>query len=262
MPIMPGGKLAAAFLATLLAAPSAGLAHKAVDPLGGVGVDEHLGEIMPADAVFRDEQGRIRKFGEINDRATVLIPVYYQCPGVCTSALMAVSGVLSLLNLEPGRDYRLVAMSVSPDETPAVARAMKANVLASLPKNFPPEAWLFLTGKEPAIRAVTGAAGIRYKKVGGEYAHPSVIVFISPGGKIVRYMSGLALLPLDVKMALLEAQAGRVSPTVRRVLLYCFNYDPQKKSYAFNVMRVAATASTAGVFLVVAVLIFTRRRKK
>ena len=248
-------------LAALLTAPVAGLAHKKAGFPDGVGVDEHLGGFMPANAVFRDESGKSRKFGEINDRATILCVVYYQCPGVCTSALMSVAGVLDKVNMVPGRDYRVVALSVSPDETPAIARTMKSNFIPNLPKNFPPEAWPFLTGKEPAIRAVTGAAGIRYQKVGGEYAHPSVIVFLSPNGKIVRYMSGLALLPMDVRMALLESRAGQVSPTVRGALLYCFNYDPRKKTYAFNVMRVAGTASTAGVLLVVLVLVFARRRR-
>jgi len=249
------------FTSLLLAGANPGWAHKKVDPQGGVGVDEHLGGFMPADAIFRDEHGKSWKFGELNDRAVILCVVYYQCPGVCTSALLAVAGVLDKVNLVAGRDYRVLALSVSPDETPAIARAMKANFIPNLPKNFPPDAWPFLTGKEPAIRAVTDAAGIHYKKVGGEYAHPSVIVFLSPKGKIVRYMSGLALLPMDVKMALLESRAGQVSPTVRRALLYCFTYDPAKKSYAFNVMRVAGTASTAGVLLVVAVLVVARRRR-
>ena len=75
-------------------------------------------------------------------------------------------------------------------------------------------------------------------------------------------MTGLSFQPFDVQMGLMEASKGRVSPTVRRALLYCFTYDPARQAYTFNIIRVAGTASGVGVLLVVGGLIIARRRRR
>ena len=61
---------------------------------------------------------------------------------------------------------------------------------------------------------------------------------MAPGGKIVRYLEGVTFLPFEVTMALTEAAEGRVGSTTRKVLMYCFSYDPLKKSYVFNILKV------------------------
>jgi protein SCO1/2 len=55
-------------------------------------------------------------------------------------------------------------------------------------------------------------------------------VVVAPGGKIVRYLEGASFLPFEVTMALTEAAEGRVGSPMRKALLYCFSYDPLKKS--------------------------------
>ena len=57
-------------------------------------------------------------------------------------------------------------------------------------------------------------------------------------------------------MALTEAQEGTVSPTIRRVLLYCFTYDPEGRTYVFNILKVAGVVviSLAAMFILLLVL--------
>jgi len=39
-------------------------------------------------------------------------------------------------------------------------------------------------------------------------------------------------------MAITEAAQGKVGSPAGRVLTYCFSYDPLKKSYVFNILKV------------------------
>lgn len=227
-----------------------------------VGIEEHLGAQVPLDAVFRDEQGKSVRLAALVDRPTILCLVYYRCPGICSPLMSGVVEALEGVNLEPGAAYRVLSVSFVPTETPDLAGEKRANYLAAFRKPFPPEAWRFLTGRKESVDALTDAVGFRYQRDGdGEYTHPGVLVFLSPGGKIVRYMAGLTFLPMDVHMALLEAAAGRISPGIRKALLYCYRYDPSKQTYTFSILRVAAFSTAAGAFLVLGVLLWAARRR-
>ncbi len=70
--------------------------------------------------------------------------------------------------------------------------------------------------------------------------HAGAIYALSPKGKIVRYLYGTTFLPFDLEMALREASEGRVGPTISRILLYCFSYDPQGRKYVLQTTRIAA----------------------
>ena len=113
--------------------------------------------------------------------------------------------------------------------------------MKAIGKPFPSEAWKFLTGNEANIRKFTDSIGFKFQRDGEhDFSHPVTLVVVAPGGKIVRYLEGVTFLPFEVTMALAEAQQGRVG-TTRRVLMYCFSYDPLKKSYVFNILKVTGT---------------------
>jgi protein SCO1/2 len=42
-------------------------------------------------------------------------------------------------------------------------------------------------------------------------------------------------------MAIIEASEGKVTPTIAKVLKFCFSYDAEGKKYALNVTRIAAS---------------------
>ena len=64
-------------------------------------------------------------------------------------------------------------------------------------------------------------------------------------------------------MALVEAAEGRVGPTINKVLLYCFSYDPQGRTYAMDITKITGTIILflIGVF-VVFLIIKTQARKR
>jgi protein SCO1/2 len=208
---------------------------------GGIGIEEKLGGYIPNDLTFRDENGNEKSLGEIIDKPAIIVPVYLTCPNMCPRLLGGLANVLGKLKLKPGTDYVVLTVSFDPSDTPAIAKEKKVNYIKASGIPFPEDAWQYLTGDDTTINAFLGAVGFTVKKETTGFSHPSAIVVVSPEGKITRYLYGVTFLPFDVTMAINEAAKGKVSSIARKVLLYCFSYDPQGKRYVFNILKVAGT---------------------
>lgn len=222
------------------------------EPPAYIGIEEKLGETVPLDLTFFDETGKKVSLRELVDRPTVVSFAYYSCGDVCPLLLGGVAEVLRKLDAEPGVDYRAVTISFDELDTPAVAAEKKVNYLKAIGKPYPPEAWRFLTGDKETIRKLTDSVGFTFQRKEDIFIHSVSLLVLSGEGKIVRYMYGKTFLPFDLKMALLEASEGRTGPTISKVLLYCFSYDPEGKRYVFNLLKVFATTTVlflAGFFI-------------
>jgi len=227
----------------------------------GVGLDEQLGTRIPLELTFRDEDGKPVRLAELITKPTVIAPVYYRCPNVCHFLQGALAQTLPQLQQTAGSDYQVLSISFDATETPEIARRNRDTYLTAAGGKVPAAGWRFLTGDPPAIMALTGAAGYRFQRVGSDFQHPVVIFVVTPDGTIVRYLHGTHILPKDLALALAEAKTGHVGTTIRKMVQYCFSYDPEQKTYVFNVLRVSATVilATLGIFL--AYLIFGGKKK-
>src|SRR4026207_1132315 len=76
------------------ARPASGSSSRGLPPaLKEVGIDQHLNEQVPLDAVFKDDQGREVRLGEyFKGKPVVLALIYYSCPMLCNQVL---NGMLS-----------------------------------------------------------------------------------------------------------------------------------------------------------------------
>jgi len=218
-----------------------------------VGIIEKLGDYIPTDVFFYDETGDSVALKDLIDKPTILSFVYFRCPTICPRMLAELSLLLEKIDLTPGTDFNLITISFDPTDTPANAADKKMNFMKSIQRPIPETAWRFLTGDINNIARITEAVGYRFKKDRQDFIHPSGIIALAPDGKIIRYIMGLSYLPFDVKMALIEAAEGRVGPTINKVLLYCFSYDPQGRTYAMNVTKITGTII---LFLVAVFAIF------
>jgi protein SCO1/2 len=132
------------------------------------------------------------------------------------------------MSFEAGRDYRPIALSFSDTEDAATALRAKKNYLKLVYDGFPADEWKFLTGSREAIQAVTDSFGYRFKKMDDEtYIHPSAMIAVGADGKIIRYVYG-SFVPGDIDMAIAAAREGVPALSVKRLLDFCFNYDPNK----------------------------------
>jgi protein SCO1/2 len=227
----------------------------------GIGIDEKLGERIPFDLTFYDENGHPVSLKELIRTPVILTPVFYRCPDVCSFLLFNLARVMSQLTSEPRKDYHVLSFSFDETEKPGLALEKKKMYLKMIEKPFPEEAWRFLTGDKEAIHRLTDAIGFHFKKQGNDFSHPVLLVVLSPDGKITRYIYGTEFHPFDLKMALLEASEGRVGPTLSKVLRFCFSYDPKGRKYVFNTLKITGIVTLVFALSLILFVVSKGKRK-
>jgi protein SCO1/2 len=225
-----------------------------------VGIEEKIGNTIPLNAEFFDEKGNYVALKEIIKKPTILNFVYFRCPGICSPILTELTSIVNFMDMEIGKDYQIVTISFDDREKFELGSAKRDNYFALLKKKIPEDSWKFLTGDSASIHAVTDAAGFNFKREGNDFIHAGAIIVLSPEGKIARYLNGTKYLPFDVKMALTEASEGKTGPTIAKLLSYCYSYNPEGRTYVFNVTRV--TGGVILLFAAVFVVYLTVKPKK
>ena len=242
-------KRALVAVALLLAATPA-LPARALEKLpDSVGVVEKLGERVPKELKFTDENGKAVQLGDyLKDGKPVLIAlVYYKCAMLCSLTLNGIVGALRQQTWKLGKEYRVITVSFDPAEKPELAHKKQQGYLGSLgllPEEHGKD-WPFLTGDKANIDALSNALGFKFRwdEVNKAWDHTAAIMALSPDGKITRYLYGVQYPSRVVRMALFEAADGKVGTTFERALLRCYAYDTSTKSYrvfAVTFMRIGA----------------------
>jgi len=264
----------------LLAAPAASQVSPDAPPgLENVGVEERLDRRIPTDLVFRDHTGaRVRLSERVRgDRPVLLTLVYHTCPSFCSLVL---DGAVAALAEQPwtvGEDFDVLTVSIDPRDTPEVAADERRRVLYRYGREAAARGWHFLVaersvgedeivaehGVYPAIEQLAAALGYRYQWMPRQrqYAHPGVVMLLTPDGRIARYLYGLEYDPNDLRLGLLEASEGRSVSTVERVILYCYRYDPSAQGYTLVAWRVMQIGGALTAVLVFGFLLFFWRRE-
>lgn len=236
------------------------------DVIREVGFEQNLNAALPLDAQFRDEAGNpvaLRQY--FGRRPVVLALVYYDCPMLCTLILNGLTSSLKVVNLDAGTDFDVLAVSFDPRETPELARGKKAEYVKEYGRSGAERGWHFLTGEEESIRRLTQAAGFKYywDEESKQFAHASGVMVATPDGKLSKYLYGIDYAPRDLRLALVEASAGRIGSPVDRMLLFCYHYDPSTGKYTLavmNIVRVLGTATVAAIGLFVFLMLRRERR--
>ncbi len=231
-----------------------------------VDVDEHLGNELERSLQFTDHTGKAVTLGDYFDgkRPVLLTMNYFRCPVLCNVQLNELTEALRLFDWTPGDEhFRIVTVSIDPREQVELAGTKRANHLQALGRGDAVD-WAFLTGDALNIRLLAAQLGIQYAydPEQDQYAHPAVVVFASPEGKIARYVYGLSYAGNDLKFGLIEASEGRVGTTLDRIILSCFHYDATLGRYgpfAFGLMRIAGALT---VLLIGTALLFYWRRER
>ncbi len=222
---------------------------------------EKTDQYLPLDLEFIDEDGKPIRLKEIIDRPTIFLPIYFYCPNICSKNLANLAIALNSLSLLPERDFRVVALSFNEAESYEDAARAKKNYLKIAGEGFPPEGWRFLTGNKEAIKSATDAVGFRFKKIDDEtFIHPAALMTIAKDGKIIRYVYG-SFLAGDIAMGLADAASGRPSLSVKRLLAFCFNYDPDKNKSVFQLVKIGVMLFF-GILLTIIFIYYKRKRPK
>jgi protein SCO1/2 len=244
-----------------------------VDPapkrVENVEVTEHLGANVPQSLGFKDEHGRPVKLQQYFDgkHPVILTFNYSNCPMLCSLMLNGLVAGLRDLGYTPGKEFRVVTVSIDHEETPEHALKTQKRYLAEYGRPEAVNGWSFLTGTRENVDAYARALGFgyAYNEARKEYAHPSAMAVASPDGRIVRYLYGIEYPPSKLKLALLEAAEGKIGNPFDRLVLYCFHYDATEGRYApvaANVMRVGGAVSVVLLATFLALLFYAEWKKR
>ncbi len=230
--------------------------------------DAFLGKIVP-DIKMVDDAGNAFLLGKYKGKPLILSIIYFECSQSCPVLNEGLSESLSNINLKIGEDYNVITLSLDDREKPADGQWFRKNLVVKMkdkiPQNF--NKWTFATSEAAEIKKITEATGYRffYSEQDRLFVHPNVYIFLSPEGKITRYIYGLYPLSMDVKLALVEAGNGRIgkTPLFNAVALACYKYDAALGGYRMNLVAVFASVGAAlGVVTALIVFLYWRKLKK
>jgi len=264
-PFFPRRRLSLTVALVLFSAYSAA-AQSASEVIRQVRFDQRLNAQVPLDLAFRDETGREVHLADYFGRKPVVLAlVYFDCPMLCNLVLEGLVRSLRPISFNPGSEFDVLVVSFNSAETPALATSRKQQYLAQYRRPGTEAGWHFLTGDAEPIRRLTDAVGFHYtyNPQTKQFAHAAGLLVLSPDGKIRRYFYGIDPPARDLRLALVEASAGKTGTLVDQVLLFCFHYDPKTGKYSVlisNVLRLAGTATVLamGAFVL---LMFRRDRR-
>jgi len=245
------------------AVPCADRMEELPSELEGVGVTEKLETKIPLELSFRDETGRAVKLAEYFDGKPVILTLNYSsCPMLCNLQLNGLVDSLIGVPLSAGKDFRLVTVSLDPAETTERSIQSKKKYTMQYGREGAQQGWHFLTGEEPNIRALADSVGFgyRYLPERQEYLHSAAFIFITPDGRVSRYLYGVKFDSNTLRMAILETGEGKVGSIMDQVILFCFKYDPQTGKYSLMAVRVMQLGAALTVLGLACMLgIFWRR---
>ncbi len=203
-----------------------------------VAEDRHLGQRVP-DVEVLTEEGTRRLSALIAEQPTILLLAYYTCNHTCPVAVEN----LQKINIDASEsDYRVVVLSFDVADTLETMNHVRAS-LDHIPDN-----WTFGLLAEGANRQLTESVGFNFffSERDQIFVHPSVLVFLSPEGEVMRYLYGTDLRARDIELALIESRnrEPHLNEIIDMVALTCFQFDATGSRY---VLHPALILGAAGI---------------
>jgi protein SCO1/2 len=221
-----------------------------------------LGTRIETGLTMTDDRGRTAPLATfLGGKPAFLLFGYDRCPGLCGVAQASLAEALAQTGLGGDR-YSVIFASIDPREMPADARAARQKLAEALP-SADLSAWHFLTGPPDSIGALDRAAGLTVSALPGRdlYVHPVATLVLTPDGRISRAFGGLDYAARDLRLALVEASAGRLGTLADRLTVLCSSFDPATGRYSGAVMLGLRIAGLATLGLMGVALLVLRRRE-
>ncbi len=243
-------------LLALLAATFASAAERpAFDPQIGAHLD--LGR------TFRDASGATSTLAAIlGGRPALAVFGYDKCPNLCGVTQQAGAADLRKTGLDHST-YRALFVSIDPAETTDDAAAARAGV-ADVTDAAGLSAWRFLTSAEGSGAALAAQAGIAFDRRPriDQYVHPIAVLALTPDGRIAQVLPALSFQPRDLRLALVEASAGRLGSVADHVFLFCAGFDASKGQYTPAIWAAVRIGAFVTALALAALLLLLQRRRR
>ena len=186
-----------------------------------------LGKAVP-NVVLTDEEGKEITLKEVSGgKPIVLSLIYTRCTSACP---MIVEGIKKALRELGGKDFTLLLIDFDERDTPADLSKFRERRRID-------RSWKVALAKGENLRKLTTALDFKfyYDEKTDMFAHPNVLVVISPDLKVSGYMLGVNYDPDRLSGMIAKAQRGQVDLSwVKGLLLKCFRYDPITGAYTID----------------------------
>lgn len=233
-------------------------------------IDEtrYLGTELPGETRLIDETGRPFALREWMGKPLILLLSYYGCDGTCPAMNASLARVLrEVKRFRLGTDYRVLTVSFDPKDTPQAASDFLAKT-GAVPEEMR-AGWrhAVLSDAAAGIERFTASVGFRFfwSETDGVFLHPNVLVFLTPEGRVARYIYGMRMDARTVELALIDADWNRIanSTAVFDILTgACFSYNYAEGRYQLNYPLIIGAASwLLGITLMVGGAWAYRRRR-
>ena len=232
---------------------------------GRADFEQKLGSQIPLDLAFTDETGRSVSLGALFGHRPVILQLgYNRCWLLCDVVTGALVRSLQDLNLNPGRDFDFIFVSIDPSESWQLGARKKAEYVRSYGRSKTEFGWHFLVGSEHAITALATAVGFHYfyDAASQQFAHPSGIVVVTQQGRLSKYFYGVEFDPKKLRWALVEASGGAIGSPVEQLLLLCYHWNPLAGKYGLLISRVLQGGCVGTCALLGGFIFFWVRRER
>ena len=219
-----------------------------------VGIDQKIGQQLPLDLAFRDEDGQRREARPVLRLAppVVLALAYYECPMLCTQVLNGMTGALKTLSFDAGKDFDVVVVSIDPKDNFRLAANKKQSYLdhygrpadrrrLALPDRH--------RGVDQAARRRASGSATPTTPTSSSTRTARRSTSRRRQGVVARYLLGIDFAPRDLRLALVEASNNELGYVTDKVLLLCYHYDPSVGKYGvaiLNAVRIGFVATVTG----------------
>lgn len=197
-------------------------------------IDEsaYLGNKLRGETLLVDEEGKEFALSDFLGKPMILLLSYYGCDGTCPAMNENLAKVLMQVErFRIGQDYRVLSVSFDKQDTPQTASDFLKKSTA-VPVEMK-QGWrhTVLKGPENEVEGFAGSVGFKYfwSAADKTFLHPNVLVFLTPEGRVARYIYGTRMDAKAIELALTDADWDRIasSSAVFDILTgacYSFNY--------------------------------------
>lgn len=268
-------------LAILVALLHAGSAY-AVSPYGGFAsestidpavmqIDEakYLGTPLNKDFRLIDIEGEEFSLGDMLGNPLILLLSYYSCGGSCpTINRTLLQAIEAIKRFHLGKDFKVLTVSFDKHDTIETMGKFVANI--EIPNSLH-DGWrhAVLKNTESDVERLAKSVGYHYfwSKADQVFLHPNVLIFLTPEGRVARYLYGDSVDEKEMELALIDADWGRISNSTNVIDMLtgvCYSYNFAEGKYTLNYSLLAGALSLLfGISLVVfSAIIFKRKSKR
>ena len=226
---------------------------------------EFMGSRLDPNLELVNDRGETFRFRDLDSKPTILVWSYYRCDGSCSSVN---SELVSLLKdvekVALGQDFQVLTLSFDPNDNQESLLEFKKHL--AIPEGWK-NGWTFALFKDTEqIKPVSGKMGFRYFWTPQDrtFFHPNVFIFLSPQGRVTRYLYALTNTEQDVELAILEAKQGqfKVNEVINFVVGLCYSYNYKEGRYTYNIpLFVGAGSLATGILLLIGSIALFRYKK-